>query len=94
MRLGYYTDYSEETAEFADGYRLHLAGALRLAGFRHQPRHRHSRGGSMRSLPTYSSRDLEISALGYYPNYLTCRLPKSVPNAAAISSPCSTSRSA
>ena len=69
MRLGYYTDYSEETAAFAEetGFT-----SLQLSAW----------PDSMLNPDTVTQerldnilgdlqrRDLEISALGYYPNYL------------------------
>ena len=93
MRLGYYTDYSEETAEFAEetGFT-----SLELSAWPDSAINpdtvSDARLEEIRA--DLQRRDIEISALGYYPNYLTCRLLKSAPSAAVISSPCSTSRSA
>ena len=69
MRLGYYTDYSEETAAFAEetGFT-----SLELSAWPDSAINPDivSEARLEAILADLQRRDLEISALGYYPNYL------------------------
>ncbi|MCE2488772.1 MAG: sugar phosphate isomerase/epimerase [Anaerolineae bacterium] len=69
MRLGYYTDYSEETAAFASetGFT-----SLELSAWPDSAINpdKVSEARLEAILADLQQRDIEISALGYYPNYL------------------------
>ena len=69
MRLGYYTDYSEETAAFASetGFT-----SLELSAWPDSAINPDtvSEGRLEQIRADLQGRDIEISALGYYPNYL------------------------
>ncbi len=69
MRLGFYTDYSEETAAFAaeTGFT-----SLQLSAWPDSAINPDTVSGARleQILDDLRRRDIEISALGYYPNYL------------------------
>ncbi len=69
MRLGFYTDYSEETAEFAEetGFNSLQLSAWPDSALTPIPS---TRNGWTKYLRTCSAAISKSSALGYYPNYL------------------------
>ena len=70
MRLGYYTDYPEETAGFAEDTGF---TSLELSAWPDSAINPDTvtQDRLDEILADLQQRDLEISALGYYPNYLT-----------------------
>ena len=69
MRLGFYTDYSEETAAFAEetGFTSLQLSAWPDSALNPDTVNEERLDAILADL---GNRDLEISALGYYPNYL------------------------